>query len=95
MASGRLRLQLLGFFLDLLGIFLYPLAVVPHPQDFALDLLRSLFAPLDRDPIFVHPLLVLHHALLVAGILTPVERRAQVARRIARTQKKLSPPRQR
>jgi hypothetical protein len=31
-------------------------------------------------------LLVLHHALLVAGIATPIERRAQVARRIARTQ---------
>jgi hypothetical protein len=31
-------------------------------------------------------LLELHHALLVAGIPSPVERRAQVARRIARTQ---------
>jgi hypothetical protein len=38
---------------------------------------------------------VQHDALLVAGIPTPVERRAQVARQIARTQKKLSPPRQR
>jgi len=81
---GNLLPQLLGFFPDLL-------AVVPHPQDFALDLLRSLFAPLDRDPIFVHPLLVLHlpllvlHlSLLVAGIPTPIEHR-----------QKLSPPRQR
>jgi hypothetical protein len=31
-------------------------------------------------------LLVLQHALLVAGIASPVESRAQVARRIARTQ---------
>ncbi len=72
MASGRLRLQLLCFFLD-------QLAVVPYPQDFALYLLRSLFAPLDRDLIFAHP-------LLVTGIATPVERRAQEARRIARPQ---------
>jgi hypothetical protein len=76
---GVLLPQLLDFFLDLLGIFLDPLAVVPDLQDFALDLLDSLFAPLDRDPIFVHP-------LLVAGIPSPVERRAQVARRIPRTQ---------
>jgi hypothetical protein len=60
--------QLLGFFLDLLGIFLDPLAVVPDLQDFALDLLDSLFAPLDRDPIFVHP-------LLVTGIPTPIQHR--------------------
>ncbi len=58
MASGRLRLQLLGFFLDLL------------------DLALELF----------HSYLVLHLALLVFGIATPVQRRAQVARRIARTQ---------
>jgi hypothetical protein len=38
--------------------------------DFFLDLLRSLFAPLDRDPIVVHP-------LLVAGIPSPVEHRQQ------------------
>ena len=67
MASGRLRLQLLGFLLDLL-------AVVLHPQDFALDLLRSLFAPLDRHQIGADPLLV------TAGIASPVESRAQVAR---------------
>jgi hypothetical protein len=79
MASGRLRLQLLGFFLDLLCIFLDQLAVVLYPQDFAIYLLRSLFAPLDRDLIFAHP-------LLVTGIATPVQRRAQVARRLARTQ---------
>ena len=54
--------------------------------------------PLDRDPIFVHPLLVqqhllivqqhpllvLHHALLVIGIPTPIQHR-----------QKRSPPRQR
>jgi nucleoside permease NupC len=41
----------------------------------------------------LHPQLVLHlallviqHQLLVAGIASPVERRARVARRIARTQ---------
>ncbi|MFM9100142.1 MAG: hypothetical protein ACKOPS_01905, partial [Cyanobium sp.] len=60
--------QLLDFFLDLLS-------VAPHPQDFALDQLHSLFAPLDRDPIGVHPLLVQHDALLVTGIPTPVQHR--------------------
>jgi len=68
MASGRLRLQLLGFLLDLLAVFL-------HPQDFALDLLRSLFAPLDRHQIGADP-------LLVTGIASPVESRVQVARGI-------------
>ena len=58
MASGRLRLQLLGFFLDLLDIF------------------RELH----------HPFFVPHLAPLVIGIPTPIERRAQVARLIARTQ---------
>ena len=58
MASGRLRLQLLGFFLDLL---------------------RSRFDLLDLGQLGVH-------ALLVVGIATPVQRRAQVARRISRTQ---------
>ena len=35
MASGRLRLQLLGFFLDLLGF-------APHAQNFVLELLHPL-----------------------------------------------------
>jgi hypothetical protein len=78
MASGRLRLQLLGFFLD-------PLAVGPHPQDFALNMLRSLFARLDRELIFAH-------AQLVAGIPSPVE---QLLRRCLRLRQKRSPPKQR
>ncbi len=53
--------------------------LAPQLLGFALDLLDSLFAPLDRDPIFVHP-------LLVTGISTPIQRRDQVARRIPRTQ---------
>jgi hypothetical protein len=68
-------IELLDFFLDLLS-------VAPHSQNFFLDQLRSLFAPLDRDPIVVHPQfvlrlpqLVLHLPLLVAGIATPVEHR--------------------
>ena len=68
MASGRLRLQLLGFFLD-------PLAVVPHPQDFALNMLHSLFAPLDLVRELFHPPFVLHLALLLAGIATPIQHR--------------------
>ena len=78
MASGRLRLQLLGFFLD-------PLAVVPHPQDFALNMLHFFFAPLDREPIVAH-------AQLVAGIPSSVE---QLLRRCLRLRQKRSPPRQR
>jgi hypothetical protein len=77
-------IELLDFFLDLLS-------VAPHSQDFFLELLRSLFAPLDRDPIVVHPqlvlrlpLLVLHLPLLVAGIPSPIQHRQQ-----------RSPPRQR
>ncbi|MCX5957623.1 MAG: hypothetical protein NTW51_14790 [Cyanobacteria bacterium] len=70
-------IELLDFFLDLLS-------VAPHSQDFFLELLRSLFAPLDRDPIVVHPQLVLnlpqlvlHLPLLEAGIPSPVEHRQQ------------------
>ena len=81
MASGRLRLQLPGFFLDLLGFVLdqlrslfAPLAVAPHSQDVALELF--------------HPLLVQHLSQLVAGIATPVERRAQVARPIEQIRQK-------
>ena len=46
------------------------------------------FAGLRLHPqLVLHPaLLVVQHAQLVAGIPSPVERRAQVARRIARTQ---------
>ncbi|MFM7239792.1 MAG: hypothetical protein ACKOZN_09395 [Cyanobium sp.] len=40
-------------------------------------------------------LLELQHPQLVAGIPSPVERRAQVARCIAQTHQQLSPPRQR
>ncbi len=65
-------LDQLGVVLDLLGFSRDPLAVSPHPQDFFLELF--------------HPPFVLHLALLVAGIPMPVERRAQVARGIARTQ---------
>jgi hypothetical protein len=36
--------------------------------------------------VIQHQLLVIQHQLLVTGIASPVERRAQVARRIARTQ---------
>jgi hypothetical protein len=75
-------IELLDFFLDLLSVAL-------HSQDFFLDQLRSLFAPLDRDPIVVHPLLVLrlpllvlhlpqlvlHLPLLVTGIPTPIQHR--------------------
>lgn len=59
--SGVLLPQLLDFFLDQLGIF-------PDQLGIFLELLRSLFALLDREPIFVHP-------LLVAGIPSPVEHR--------------------
>ncbi len=48
---------------QLLGFVLDPLAVVPHLQDFV----RKLF----------HPPFVLHLALLVSGIPSPVERRQQ------------------
>ena len=66
MASGGLRLQLLGFFLDLLAVALD-----------LLDLALQLFHP----QFVLHlALLVLHHAQLVAGIPSPVEHRAQVAR---------------
>jgi hypothetical protein len=41
---------------------------------------------LHSQPVLHLALLVLHHALLVTGIASPIERRAQVARRIARTQ---------
>jgi hypothetical protein len=41
---------------------------------------------LDLALELLHPPFALHLALLVAGIASPVERRAQVARRIARTQ---------
>jgi hypothetical protein len=75
--------------IELLDFFLDQLSVAPHSQNFFLDQLRSLFASLDRDPIVVHPLLVLrlpllvlhlpllvlHLPLLVAGIATPVEHR--------------------
>ena len=61
MASGRLRLQLLGFFLDQLGIFL--------------ELLRSLFDPHDLVRELFHPPFVLHLALLLAGIATPIQHR--------------------
>ena len=68
MASGRLRLQLHGFFLDQLDFVLDQLrslfallAVAPHSQDCALELF--------------HPLLVLHLPLLVTGIASPVEHR--------------------
>jgi hypothetical protein len=77
MASGRLRLQLLDFFLDQLGIFL--------------ELLRSLFAPLDLVRELFHPLLVQHDAQLVAGIPSPVE---QLLRSL-RLRQKQSSPRQR
>ncbi|MFM1800035.1 MAG: hypothetical protein RLZZ117_2313 [Cyanobacteriota bacterium] len=60
-ASGVLLPQLLGFFLDLLGL-------VPHLQDFSLELPRSLID-------LPHPPLVLHLALLVAWIATPVQHR--------------------
>jgi hypothetical protein len=68
MASGRLRLQLLGFSLDQLGLFLDLLAVFPHPQDFALGLQNIVLE-------LFHPLLVLPLALLVAGIPSPVQHR--------------------
>jgi hypothetical protein len=55
--------QLLGFLPQLLGFVLDPLAVVPHLQDFVLELF--------------HPPFVLHLALLVTGIPSPVERRQQ------------------
>jgi hypothetical protein len=48
--------QLLGFFLDLLRSLFDPLAVFLHSQNIVLELL--------------HPLLVLHLALLVAWIAT-------------------------
>ena len=70
MASGRLRLQQLDFFLELL---------------------RSLFAPLDLVRELFHPLLVQHDALLVTGIPLPVE---QLLRSL-RLRQKQSPPRQR
>jgi hypothetical protein len=59
--SGVLAPQLLGFFVDLL-------AVVPHAQDFVLELFHSHF-------VLNLALLVLHRALLVVGIATPIERR--------------------
>jgi hypothetical protein len=76
-------IEQLDFFLDLLS-------VAPHSQDFFLDQLRSLSAPLAAAPhlqdvalelfhpllVLQHPLLVLHHALLVAGIPSPIQRRA-------------------
>jgi hypothetical protein len=52
---------------------------LPQPLGFSLDLQ-------DFALELLHPRFVLHLALLVIGIPTPVERRAQVARRIARTQ---------
>jgi hypothetical protein len=64
-------IELLDFFLDQLRSLFAPFSSAPHSQDFALELL--------------HPLLVLHDALLVAGIPTPIQRRAKVARRVART----------
>ena len=69
---GVLAPQLLDFVLDLLIFFL-------HMLDLLLDLQSLLPLAQDRD-------LGLSHALLVAGIPSPIERRAQVARRIARTQ---------
>jgi hypothetical protein len=59
--SGVLSPQPLGFFLDLL-------AVVPHAQDFVLELFHSYF-------VLHLALLVLHQALHVIGIATPVESR--------------------
>ena len=53
-----------------------------------LDLLGLYLDPLDLDQLRVH-------TLLVAGIATPVERRAQVARCIGPIRQKVSPPRQR
>ena len=67
---GVLAPQLLGFSLDLLAV--------------ALDLLRSLFDPLHPLLVPQLELFVLHPALLIAGIPTPVEHR-----------QKLSPPSQR
>ena len=65
---GVLAPQLLGFVLALQNIVLDPLSVAPHQQDFVLDLLGSLFDPPRARLDLVHG--------------TPVERRAQVARRI-------------
>jgi len=68
---GVLLPQLLCFFLDLL-------AVVPHPQDLALELFHPLLV---LNPALLE---LLHPALLVTGILTPIEQRQE-----------LSPPRPR
>jgi hypothetical protein len=71
-------IELLDFFLDQLRSLFAPFSSAPHSQDVALEL----FHPL----LVLHlPLLVLNHALLVAGIPTPIQRRAKVARRVART----------
>ena len=70
-----------------------PGVLEPELLGIVLDLLRSLVDLLDLllDPQSLLPLvqdrdLGLSRALLVAGIPSPIERRAQVARRIARTQ---------
>ena len=67
-ASGVLLPQLLGFFLDLLGL-------VPHLQDFSLELPRSLVDLPHPQLALPHPPFVLHLALLVAWIATPVQHR--------------------
>jgi hypothetical protein len=76
---GVLLPQLLCFFLDLL-------AVVPHPQDLALELFHPLLVLNPALLELLHPALIelLHPALLVTGILTPIEQRQE-----------LSPPRPR
>ena len=79
--SGVLALQLLGFVLDLLRSLVDLL-------DLLLDMQSLLPLAQDRD-------LGLSRALLVAGIPSPIERRAQVARCIGQIRQKLSPPRQR
>jgi hypothetical protein len=81
MASGRLRLQLLGFVLDLLRSLV--------------DLLDLLLDPQSLLPLVQNRDLGLSCALLVAGIPSPIERRAQVARCVGQIRQKLSPPRQR
>jgi hypothetical protein len=69
-ALGVLQPQLLGFFLD-------PLAVVPHLQNIVLDPLSVSPHPQDVVLELFHPPFVLHLALLVAGIPSPVEHRQQ------------------
>ena len=68
MASGRLRLQLLGFVLDLLRSLVDLL-------DLLLDLQSLLPLAQDRDLGLSRALLDQPHPLLVSGIPSPIEHR--------------------